>query len=214
MKLSTKLIIGLASLLLLYGVVKQFQSPVSIQESVQSPEKKTSQDVSSVETRSNAAVVAATPVYDCAEASLPTSLNNQEFESWIKGKSHTREWHWDNYHAQNEQGDKVIYHVVKEQDQNGNEVLLLKTFKDEDEGPVLLDEVRFYQREKLNSALDKKLRSGTIEISQTIDSFQFPDGTEIKRTVENGEIQELRLASQKGILDCQKTEGITSCRCK
>lgn len=213
-KLSTKLILGLASLAVLYVLMKQVpntttpqnnSSPVVVTNESALPETKAAEKVS-----------VAAKSFSCVHEGLAavSQLTNEQFEGWIKGKAHLRNWNWDNYHIVAANGDKQVVHVVKDQDQNGNEVYALKTFKDTDEGPVLLGEMRFYQREKLDAALEKKLENTSVEIRQTIDSFQFDDGSEIKRTVENGEIQDLRITSEKGILDCQKSEGIPSCECK
>jgi len=216
-KLSTKLILGLASIAVLYVLLKQVPNNSTPQNnSSLVVEGKASKESALPETKADEKTSGEPKSFSCVDEGLAgvSQLNNQQFEGWVKAKSHLREWNWDNYHIVTPNGEKQVIHVVKDQDQNGNEVLMLKTFKDTDEGPVLLGEMRFYQREKLDAALEKKLENTSVEIRQTIDSFQFDDGSEIKRTVENGEIQDLRITSEKGILDCQKSEGIPSCECK
>ncbi|WPU65432.1 hypothetical protein [Peredibacter starrii] len=217
MKHSTKIIIGVASLVLLYALVKQIPNTLTIENvPVLVTDSTPKKDSALPNVKADEKVSPLSKSYTCVNDGLAavSQLTNEQFKGWIKGKAHLREWNWDNYHIVSPNGEKLVIHVVKDQDQNGNEIFVLKTFKDTDEGPVLLGEMRFYQREKLDAALEKKLENANVEILQTIDSFQFDDGSEIKRTVENGEIQDLRIASEKGVLDCQKSEGIPSCECK
>lgn len=123
------------------------------------------------------------------------------------------QWHWDNFVLEID-GETRVLHVVSDQNQNGIEVLKLKVFREDDDGPTLLEEQSFLQRSALEENLKPRLLEGTLKVKQTVDSFGLENGVEVKRTAENSEITELIFRGPKGILDCKVADAVLSCDCK
>jgi hypothetical protein len=137
-----------------------------------------------------------------------------QFETWVKEQgSYNHGWHWDNYVIKTHSGEIRIFHVVKDQNKNGIEVLNLKDFREDSDGPTLISEKSFKDKFEMTNLLNKKLSFGTLLYKQVVDTFQFRE-FEIKRVTENGIINNLTIRNPQGILDCQFSTNNSSCKCR
>jgi hypothetical protein len=123
-------------------------------------------------------------------------------------------WHWDNYFLESPQGEALTIHVVPTENNNGREEFALKVFREDEEGPTLLEEKRFPKKSELEKALSQKLRQGTLKTRQTIDTLHVTAGLEVRRSRENGHLTELLWRSAQGKLDCKVSDNLLSCECK
>lgn len=122
-------------------------------------------------------------------------------------------WHWDNYFLESPQGEALTIHVVPTENNNSLEEFALKVFREDDEGPTLLEEKRFSKKSELERALNQKLRQGTLKTKQTIDTLHLSAGLEVRRSRENGQVTELLWRNAQGKLDCKVSDNLLSCEC-
>jgi hypothetical protein len=138
----------------------------------------------------------------------------EAFADFLKDQGdHQHNWHWDNYFLETPLGETKIIHVVSDQNSNNVEIKALKVFREDSDGPTLLEEGTFHDDAAFKKALAKKLTMGKLDQKQTTDSFSFDTGLEIKRTTENEVITELSLRTSSGVLDCQFSDNIPYCKC-
>lgn len=147
---------------------------------------------------------------------VPLELKSvDDFENFLKTQDiSTQAWNWDNYFIDTPDGDKRTIHVVSDQNKNGTEVKALKVFREDADGPTLLEEESFLDPAQFERALFEKQRSGVLTSKQTVDTLSSGKGLEIKRTTQNGIITDLSLRSSKGVLDCRFSDTVLSCSCK
>ncbi len=137
-----------------------------------------------------------------------------EFDSFIKKKEFSDQaWNWDNYFLETPEGEKRTIHVVSDQNNNGVEVKALKVFREDPDGPTLLQEESFTSSADFDKALRKGLKMGVLTSKQTVDTLSSNKGLEIRRTTQDGVITELSLRSSKGVLDCRNSDTVLSCSC-
>ena len=123
-------------------------------------------------------------------------------------------WHWDNYFLESPQGEALTIHVVPTENNNGLEEFALKVFREDEEGPTLVEEKKFSKKSELERVLSQKLRQGTLKTRQTIDTLHLPQGLEVRRSRENGQVTELLWRNAQGKLDCKVSDNLLSCECK
>jgi hypothetical protein len=135
------------------------------------------------------------------------ALNSlSQLESYIQTQGpYELNHHWDNYFYQNAAGEKMIIHVVPDQLPSGKEVLKVKEFRDDEDGPTLIQESFTLDKEKLNLFKASK---------ESVESLNFASGLEILRTLKEGELREVRISNDNGVLDCEILEGADYCECR
>ncbi len=137
----------------------------------------------------------------------------ERIEEFLARPENDETWHWDNYFIDSPEGTALTVHVVPTETGSGREALSLKTFREDDDGPTLLEEKQFLQRSELEKVLAQKLRQGTLKTRQTVDTLHLNGDLEVKRTRDDGHVTELLWRSSRGKLDCKVLDDLLSCEC-
>lgn len=214
-KLSALLTISLL-LILGYWMTRPQVSDSSDNENIQETEV-IGTDAASEKKPSLSQVPDKSKILDEAKNCLGLDMTLESGESlndFLARKTSQEDWHWDNYFLESPEGQDFIVHIVPVENNNGIEELALKVFREDEDGPTLMEERRFPGKKELEKALSQELRQGRLKSRQTVDTLQLGAGLEVRRSRENGEVRELLWRNSQGKLDCKVTDNLLSCECK
>jgi hypothetical protein len=145
---------------------------------------------------------------------FPATSDQAAISAWLATRGAALEGvHWNNYFFKDENNQPMVFHVVREANQNQVEVIRVKIFRDEEE-PVFVEAKEFLDESGLNQFLDKKLARAQELLHQQVKTYSNAQGEQWKLTTENDQLTEIALNSSQRNLDCQIREAIPLCQCK
>jgi hypothetical protein len=145
---------------------------------------------------------------------FPATADRAAISAWLAARGAALESvHWNNYFFKDENNQPMVFHVVREANQNQVEVMRLKIFRDEEE-PVFVEAKEFLDEPKLKQFLDNKLARAHELLHQQVKTYSNAQGEQWKLTTENDQLTEIALVSSQRNLDCQIREAIPLCQCK